>query len=148
MLGEAPDWNHPPWPGIHCISLPGHPSPIVSCFVSLCVSSDISFPSVRQKLTFGPWRGSPFLQQVCLCMHILKSRCVTVECVWIWKTNEVSVYGNVLQVSGYGDMLKTSTYMNFIMYLCVSLRMMHTDLSQSRNTQNREDGEGRGQGET
>ena len=60
----------------------------------------------------------------------------------------MSVYGNVLQVSGYGDMLKTSTYMNFIMYLCVSLRMMHTDLSQSRNTQNREDGEGRGQGET
>lgn len=53
----------------------------------------------------------------------------------------------MLQVSAYGEYApKTSTYMNFIMYLCVSLRMMHTDLSQSRNTQNREDGEGRGQG--
>ena len=69
------------------------------------------------------------------------------EYVWIWK-KKVSVYGNVLQVSVYGDVLKTGTYMNFIMYLCVSLRMMHTDVSQPRNTQNREDGEGRGQGET
>lgn len=43
---------------------------------------------------------------------------------------KVSVYGNVLQVSVYGDVLKTGTYMNFIMYLCVSLRMMHTDVSQ------------------
>ena len=118
MLGEAPDWNHPPWPGIHYGSPPGHPFPIVSCFVSSCVSSDISFPSGRQKPTFGPWRVSPFLQQVCLCMHILISRCVTVECVWIWK-KKVSVYGNVLQVSVYGDVLKTGTYMNFIMYLCV-----------------------------
>ena len=35
----------------------------VSCFVSLCVSSDNSFPSVRQEPRFGPWKGSCFLQQ-------------------------------------------------------------------------------------
>ena len=31
----------------------------VSCFVSMCVSLDISFPSVRQEPSFGPWRGFP-----------------------------------------------------------------------------------------
>ena len=36
----------------------------VSCFVSTCVSSDNSFPSVRQEPGFGPWKGSPFLQQM------------------------------------------------------------------------------------
>ena len=36
----------------------------ISCFVSTCVSSDNSFPSVRQKLSFGPWKGSAFLQQM------------------------------------------------------------------------------------
>ena len=28
-----------------------------SCFVSTCVSSDNSFPSVRQEPNFGPWKG-------------------------------------------------------------------------------------------
>ena len=31
----------------------------VSCFVSMCVSSDSSFPRVRQKPTLRPWKGSP-----------------------------------------------------------------------------------------
>ena len=35
----------------------------VSCFVSTCVSSDNSFPSVRQEPSSGPWKGPPFLQQ-------------------------------------------------------------------------------------
>ena len=35
----------------------------ISCFVSTCVSSDNSFPSDRQEPSFGPWKGSPFLQQ-------------------------------------------------------------------------------------
>ena len=35
----------------------------ISCFVSTCVSSDNSFPSVRQEPSFRPWKGSPFLQQ-------------------------------------------------------------------------------------
>ena len=34
----------------------------VSCFVNICVSSDNSFPSVRQEHALGPWKGSPFLQ--------------------------------------------------------------------------------------
>ena len=34
----------------------------VSCFVSICVSSDNSFPIVRQEPSFGPWKGSAFLQ--------------------------------------------------------------------------------------
>ena len=31
----------------------------ISCFVSTCVSSDNSFPSVRQEPSFGPWKGTP-----------------------------------------------------------------------------------------
>jgi len=31
----------------------------ISCFVSTCVSSDNSFPSVRQEPSLGPWRGPP-----------------------------------------------------------------------------------------
>ena len=34
----------------------------ISCFVSRCVSLDNSFLSVRQEPSFGPWKGSPFLQ--------------------------------------------------------------------------------------
>ena len=37
----------------------------ISCFVSMCVSSDNSFPRGRQEPRFGPWKGSPFLQQLC-----------------------------------------------------------------------------------
>ena len=41
------------------------PSPNkISCFVSTCVSSDNSFPTVRQEPNFGPWKGSLFLQHV------------------------------------------------------------------------------------
>ena len=36
----------------------------ISCFVSRCVSSDNSFPSVRQEPSFGPWKGSTFQQQM------------------------------------------------------------------------------------
>ena len=36
----------------------------IACFVSTCVSSDNSFPSVRQEPSFGPWKGSPLLQQM------------------------------------------------------------------------------------
>ena len=44
----------------------------VSCFVSTCVSSDNSFPSVKQEPTPGPWKKLPFLQQrgcPFLCCH-------------------------------------------------------------------------------
>ena len=43
---------------------PGALSDKISCFVSTCVSSDNSFPSVRQEPGFGPWKGSSFLQQM------------------------------------------------------------------------------------
>ena len=36
----------------------------VFCFVSTCVSSDNSFPSVREEPTLRPWKGSLFLQQM------------------------------------------------------------------------------------
>ena len=36
----------------------------ISCFVSTCVSLNNSFLSVRQEPSFGPWKGSPFLQQM------------------------------------------------------------------------------------
>jgi len=36
----------------------------ISCFVSTCVSLDNSFLSVRQEPSFGPWKGSTFLQQM------------------------------------------------------------------------------------
>ena len=41
---------------------PGCPFPVVSCLVSVYVSSENSFLSVRQEPTLGPGRGSPFLQ--------------------------------------------------------------------------------------
>ena len=37
----------------------------VSCFASTCVSLDNSYPSVRQEPTLRPWKGFPFLQQIC-----------------------------------------------------------------------------------
>ena len=35
----------------------------VSCFVSMCASSDNSLPSVRQEPILRPWKRSPFPQQ-------------------------------------------------------------------------------------
>ena len=47
-------------------SPPGYPNKI-SCFVGTCVSSDNSFPSVRQAPPFGPRKGFPFSQSKYLC---------------------------------------------------------------------------------
>ena len=41
----------------------------ISCFVSTCVSSENSFPCVRQQPSFGPWKGSPLLQQNWSLLH-------------------------------------------------------------------------------
>ena len=47
---------------------PGHPLPSkVPCFVSICVSLDNSFLSVRKEPTLGPWKGIPFLPQARGC---------------------------------------------------------------------------------
>ena len=52
---SSPGFPYPP--ALHPGALPNG----VSYFVSTCVSSDNSFPSVRQEPGFGPWKGSPFL---------------------------------------------------------------------------------------
>ena len=51
------------WVPLPYCSPPGWPFPIQSLALSAHVSSDNSFLSVRQEPTFGPWKGSPFLQQ-------------------------------------------------------------------------------------
>ena len=45
-------------------SPPGRPFPI-NLLLGTCVSSDNSFPSVRQEPSFGPWQGSPVLHHWC-----------------------------------------------------------------------------------
>ena len=52
---SSPGFPYPP--ALHPGALPNG----ISYFVSTCVSSDNSFPSVRQEPGFGPWKGSPFL---------------------------------------------------------------------------------------
>ena len=42
-----------------------YPFPIKSLALSAHVSLENSFPSVRQEPTFGPWKGSAFLQHTC-----------------------------------------------------------------------------------
>ena len=52
------------WVPLPYCSPPGCPFPNkISCFVSTCVSSDNSFPSVRQEPTCGPQKGSRFPEQ-------------------------------------------------------------------------------------
>ena len=51
------------WVPLPSRSPPGCPFPIKSLALSACVSSDNSFPSVRQEPSFRPWKGFPFLQQ-------------------------------------------------------------------------------------
>ena len=51
------------WVPLPYCSPPRCPFPIKSLALSAHVSSDNSFLSVRQEPSFGPWKGSPFLQQ-------------------------------------------------------------------------------------
>ena len=52
------------WVPLPCCSPPGCPFPVKSLALSARVSSDSSFPSVRQEPSFRPWKGSAFLQQM------------------------------------------------------------------------------------
>ena len=52
------------WVPLPCCPPPGCPFPIKSLALSARVSSDSSFPSVRQEPSFRPWKGSAFLQQM------------------------------------------------------------------------------------
>ena len=68
MLEECSVWKEEKWAvllGSLTLLLPTQvPFPNkISCFVGTCVSSDNSFLSVRQEPSFGPWKGSAFLQQ-------------------------------------------------------------------------------------
>ena len=51
------------WVPLPYCSPPGCPFPIKSLALSARVSSDNSFSNVRQEPSFGPWKGSLFLQQ-------------------------------------------------------------------------------------
>ena len=51
------------WVSLPYCSPPRCPFPIKSLALWARVSLDNSFPSVRQEPGFGPWKGSPFLQQ-------------------------------------------------------------------------------------
>ena len=53
------------WVPLAYCSPPGCPFPIKSLALSAHVSLENSFPSVRQEPTFGPWKGSAFLQHTC-----------------------------------------------------------------------------------
>ena len=50
----------------------------ISCLVSTCVSSDDSFLNVRQEPSFGPWKGSPFLQQY-HNLKVTKLKCIPTD---------------------------------------------------------------------
>ena len=69
-------------------SPPGCPFPIKSLALSACVSSDNSFPSVRQEPSFGPWKGSPFLQHnhliLCHPLLVLPSTYPSFRVLVIW----------------------------------------------------------------
>ena len=52
------------WVPLPYCSPPGCPFPIKSLALTTHVSLDNSFLRVRQKPSFGPWKGSPFLQHL------------------------------------------------------------------------------------
>ena len=61
------------WVPLPYCSIPGHPFPIKSyCFVNRYVSSDNSFPSVRQEPTLGPWKGSLSCSITINILHLFK----------------------------------------------------------------------------
>ena len=55
----------------------------VSCFVSTCVSSDNSFPSVRQEPLFRPWKWSPFMQQ-------------NLPALWSWASQPLELWETIV----------------------------------------------------
>ena len=50
---------------LYQLSHKGSPFPVKSLALSACVSLDNSFPSVRQEVVLGPWKGLPFLYHLC-----------------------------------------------------------------------------------
>ena len=66
-MAEKSSWIYLPY-----CSPPGHPFPINSLALSVCVSPHHSFLSVKQKPTLEPWKQSPLLQHYCLLLGTLQ----------------------------------------------------------------------------
>ena len=78
----------------------------VSCFVSTCVSSDNLFLSVRQEPSFGPWKGSAFLQQMATLAGTLFR--------WDWHPDHSRYSGASLPANGPDPVAATGTHLSLI----------------------------------
>ena len=78
----------------------------ISCFVSTCVSSDNSFPSVRQEPGFGPWKGSAFLQQMATLAGTLLH--------WDWHPDHSGYAGASLPANGPDPAASTGTLLSLV----------------------------------
>ena len=85
----------------------------VSCFVSTCVSSDNSHPSVRQEPSFGPWKGSAFLQQMATLAG-------TLLC-WDWHPDHSGYSGVSLPANGPDPAAATGTLLSLVSPWCGQL---------------------------
>ena len=113
-------WQQSSWVPLPYCFLPRGPLPNkISCFVSTCVSLDNSFPSVRQEPSFGPWKGSPFLQQ-----HWRLLRSSGQGCFWTygdqWSNGELYL----IWFSQYFSVLWLSV---IILIVCCDLRNWFSD---------------------
>ena len=81
--------NSPGFPYILLSAQVAFPNKIL-CFVSTFVSSDNSFPSIRQEPTFGPWKGSPFLQHF---QHYFASIWDECNCAEVWSSLTLCFFG-------------------------------------------------------
>ena len=91
----------------------GHISNKISCFVSTCVSLDNSFPSVRQEPSFGPWKGSPFLQQMATLAG-------TLPC-WHWHPDHSGYSEASLPANGPDPAAATGTLSSLVSSWCGQL---------------------------
>ena len=78
----------------------------ISCFISICVSSDNSFLSVRQEPSFGPWKGSPFLQQMVTLVGTLL--------LWDWHPDHSGYSGANLPANRPDPVAATGTLLSLV----------------------------------
>ena len=78
------------------------------------VSSSNSFPSVRQEPTFGPWKGSPFLQQ--FIFHLLG--------VWALQKAQKYCFIYLIRQNLYN---KSASYLS----LCLSLNSFYAETQRT-----------------
>ena len=75
-----------------------------STLVSTSVSSDNSFQSVRQEPSIGPWKGSPFLQQMVTLVGTLLR--------WDWHPDHSGYSGASLPANGPDPAAATGTLLS------------------------------------